>query len=47
MKPKQYCSGDRKLLYLVKHSHPNIVNAVGELSEVLDGANMAAYKKMY
>ena len=37
----------RKLLYQVKHSRPDIANAVGELSKVLHGANMAAYKKMH
>ena len=30
------------LLFLVKHSHPDIANAVRELSKVIDGANKAA-----
>ena len=46
-KQKQYCSGVGMLLYLVKHSHPDIANAVRELSKVLDGANMAAYKEIH
>ena len=33
------------LLYLVKHSCPNLVNATRELSKVNDGANPAAYKE--
>ena len=43
-KQKQYCSGVGMLLYLVKQSCPDIANAARELSKVLDGANMAAYK---
>ena len=42
-----YHSGVGMLLYLVKHSHPDIANTVRELSKVLDGANMAAYKEMH
>ena len=35
------------LLYLVKHSCPDIANAVRELTKIVDGANMAAYKEMH
>ena len=34
------------LLYLVKHSRPDIANPVRELSKVLDGATSAAFKEM-
>ena len=35
------------LLYLVKHSRPDIANPVRELSKVLDGTTPAAMKEMY
>ena len=35
-----------QLLYLVKHSRPDISNAVRELSKVLDGPSEAAFKEM-
>ena len=35
------------LLYLVKHSRPDIANAVQELSKVLDGVSPAALKDMH
>ena len=35
------------LLYLVKHSRPDIANAVQELSKVLNGATDAAFKEMH
>ena len=38
--------GVGKLLYLVKHTRPDIANAVRELSKVLDCATPAAYKEM-
>jgi hypothetical protein len=41
-----YRSGVGMLLYLVKHSRPDISNAVRELSKSMDGANMAAYKEL-
>ena len=44
---KQYHSGVGMLLFLMKHSHPDISNSVRELSKVHDGANMAAYKEMH
>ena len=34
------------LLYLVKHSRPDIANAVRELSKVLDCSTNGAYKEM-
>ena len=34
------------LLWLVKHSRPDIANCVRELSKVLDGTTEAAYKEM-
>ena len=34
------------LLYLVKHSRPDIANCVRELSKVLDGPSEASYKEM-
>jgi hypothetical protein len=41
-----YRSGVGMLLYLTKHSRPDIANAVRELTKVLDGASPAAYKEM-
>ena len=34
------------LLFLVKHSRPDIANAVRELSKCLDGATKESYKEM-
>jgi hypothetical protein len=34
------------LLYCIKHSRPEISNAVRELSKCLSGPNEAAYKEM-
>jgi hypothetical protein len=34
------------LLYLIKHSHPDIANVVRELSKCMDSATMGAYKEM-
>ena len=34
------------LLFLIKHSRPDLSNAVRELSKCLDGASEAAYKEM-
>ena len=45
-KQEKYRSGVGMLLYLVKHSRPDIANAVRELSKVLDCSNMASYKEM-
>jgi hypothetical protein len=41
-----YRSGVGMLLYLVKHSRPDISNAVRELSKSMDGASMAAFKEL-
>ncbi len=35
------------LLYLKKHLHPEMTNAVRGLSNVLNGAYMASYKEMH
>ncbi len=43
---KLYRSGVSILLYLVKHSRPDIANPVRELSKVLDGAKPDAFKEM-
>ena len=43
---KRYGSGVGMLLYLVKHSRPDIANAVRELSKSLDRSTPAAYKEM-
>jgi hypothetical protein len=40
-----YRSGVGMLLYLVKHSRPDIANAVRELTKALDGPSHAAYKE--
>jgi hypothetical protein len=42
----KYRSGVGMLLYLVKHSRPDISNAVRELTKVLDGATLAHWKAM-
>mgnify|MGYP002812946830 CR=1 FL=1 len=39
-------SGVGMLLYLVKHSRPDISNAVRELSKSMDGASPAAFKEL-
>jgi hypothetical protein len=41
-----YRSGMGMLLYLVKHSRPDIANLIRELSKVMDGATPAALKEM-
>ena len=45
-KQERYRSGVGMLLYLVKHSRPDIANAVRELSKVLDCSTQGAYKEM-
>jgi len=42
----EYMSGVGMLLYLVKYSRPDIVNAVRELTKCMDGATPEAYKEM-
>jgi hypothetical protein len=44
---KEFRSGVGMLLYLVKHSRPDISNAVRELAKVMDGANLAHMKMLY
>ena len=44
---KLFCSGVGKLLYLVKHSRPDIANTVRELPKVLDGATQEAFKELH
>ena len=41
-----YRSGVGMLLYLIKHSRPDLSNAVRELTKVLDGATIAQWKAM-
>jgi len=41
-----YRSGVGMLLFLVKHSRPDIANAVRELSKVMDGATQASMKEL-
>jgi len=41
-----YRSGVGMLLFLIKHSRPDIANTVRELTKVLDGASPAAYKEL-
>ena len=45
-KHSRYRTGVGMLLYLVKHSRPDIANAVRELSKCLDAPTMMAYKEM-
>ena len=45
-KHSRYRTGVGMLLYLIKHSRPDMANAVRELSKVLDGPNKSAYKEM-
>ena len=42
----RYRSGVGMILYLVKHSCPDISNTVRELTKCMDGYTAAAYKKM-
>ena len=42
----RYRTGVGMLLFLIKHSRPDLCNGVRELSKCLDGANEAAYKEM-
>ena len=43
---KRYRTGVGMLLFLIKHSRPDLCNAVRELTKCLDGPNEAAYKEM-
>ena len=42
----EFRSGVGMLLYLVKHSRPDIANSVRELSKVLDGSTSHSFKEM-
>ena len=42
----KYRTGVGMLLFLIKHSRPDIANSTRELSKVLDGATESAYKEM-
>jgi hypothetical protein len=44
---REFRSGVGSLLYLVKHSRPDIANAVRNLSKVMDGATEAHQKILY
>jgi Reverse transcriptase (RNA-dependent DNA polymerase) len=44
---EEYRSGVGSLLYLLKHSRPDISNCVRELSKVMDGANLAHQKMLH
>ena len=42
----RYRTGVGQLLYLIKHSRPDICNGVRQLTKVLDGPTEAAYREM-
>jgi hypothetical protein len=44
---QQFRSGVAMLLYLVKHSRPDLVNVVRELSKVMDGATVNHLKMLH
>jgi hypothetical protein len=46
-KQQQFRSGVGMLFYLVKHSRPDLANAVRELSKVMDGATLSHVKMLY
>ena len=43
---RTYDSGVGILLYLLKHSRPNLSNPVQEISKTMDGANPAQHKEL-
>ena len=43
----EYQSGTGSLLYAIKHSRPDMANAVRELSKVMDGATKGHQKSLY
>ena len=45
-KQQEYHSGIGTLLYLTKHSRPEIANAVCELSKSMDGASKLQFREM-
>ena len=44
---REYSSGVGMLMYLVKHSRPDIANAARELSKLMDKPTPAAMKELY
>jgi hypothetical protein len=42
----QYRSSVRMLLYIIKHSRPDLASVVRELSKWMGGVNIAAYREM-
>ena len=46
LEQKKYRSGVGMLLYLIKHSRPDIANSVWELSKVMDKPTIAGYQEM-
>ena len=44
--PKIILAGIRMLLYLMKHSKPDIANTTGELFKVINRVNQAAFLEM-
>ena len=45
-KQLKYRTGVRMLLFLIKHSRPDIANCTQELLKVLDGVTLSSYKEM-
>ena len=45
-KHSRYCTGVGMLLFMIKHSRPDMCNSVRELTKCLDGATAASYKEM-
>ena len=43
---KRYWGGIGSLIYLVKHSQPELSNAVHELSKCMDESNMSHFKAL-
>ena len=43
---QEYQSGVGNLLYLTRHSRPDIANAVQELSKSMDGASKLQFREM-
>jgi hypothetical protein len=42
----RFRSGVGMILYLIKHSRPNVANVIRELDKFMDGVILAAYKEM-
>jgi hypothetical protein len=43
----KFRSGVGMLIYLIKHSRPNIATVVRELAKCMNGATLATYKEMF